>query len=174
MMDPLSAKRYFTALNWILLYKPEFRNLLQHRLRKPPRTVASIMQYFACRLLWKPKSDLELSCDDIGGGLFIQHGYGTSVCAKRIGENCWINQLVAVGFNGLGYPVIEDNVTLCCRTSVFGDLTMHENSIAGAHALVLKDVPRNAIVAGNPAKVLRIRTEEEVEKAKEQGVPIAN
>lgn len=172
MMDPFSAKRYFTALNWILLYKPEYRNLLQHRFRKPPRTIASLMHYFICRILWRPMDSFELSCDDIGGGFFIQHGYSTHICAKRIGENCWVNQLVAIGFNGLGYPTLEDNVTVCCRASIFGDLTVQENSIVGAHSLVMKDVPKNAIVAGAPAKVLRIRSEEEVERAKEMGVPI--
>lgn len=34
----------------------------------------------------------------------------------------------------------------------------------GALSLVNKDVPDNAVVAGIPAKVLRYRTEEEIQK----------
>jgi acetyltransferase-like isoleucine patch superfamily enzyme len=34
-------------------------------------------------------------------------------------------------------------------------VTIGENAIVGAGSVVTKDVPANAIVAGNPAKVLR-------------------
>jgi acetyltransferase-like isoleucine patch superfamily enzyme len=36
-----------------------------------------------------------------------------------------------------------------------------ENAIVGAGSVVTKNVPANAIVAGNPAKVLRYITEEQ-------------
>jgi maltose O-acetyltransferase len=35
-----------------------------------------------------------------------------------------------------------------------------QNAIVGAGSMVTKDVPDNAIVAGNPAKILRFITEE--------------
>jgi len=44
--------------------------------------------------------------------------------------------------------------TILCNVSV------GENAIVGAGSVVTKDVPANAIVAGNPAKVLRYITEE--------------
>jgi acetyltransferase-like isoleucine patch superfamily enzyme len=34
-------------------------------------------------------------------------------------------------------------------------ITIGENAIIGAGSVVTKDVPSNAIVAGNPAKILR-------------------
>jgi len=34
-------------------------------------------------------------------------------------------------------------------------VTVGENAIVGAGSVVLKDVPDNTIVAGNPAKVIR-------------------
>jgi acetyltransferase-like isoleucine patch superfamily enzyme len=40
------------------------------------------------------------------------------------------------------------------------DVTVGENAIVGAGSVVTKDVPANAIVAGNPARVLRYITEE--------------
>jgi UDP-2-acetamido-3-amino-2,3-dideoxy-glucuronate N-acetyltransferase len=44
---------------------------------------------------------------------------------------------------------IGSNATILCG------LTIGENAIVGAGSVVVKDVPANAIVAGNPAKVLR-------------------
>ena len=50
---------------------------------------------------------------EIGGGLFIQHGFATMIAAKSIGENCWINQQVTVGYKGSKIPpVIGNNVTI--------------------------------------------------------------
>jgi acetyltransferase-like isoleucine patch superfamily enzyme len=44
---------------------------------------------------------------------------------------------------------IGSSVTLLCG------VTVGENAIVGAGSVVTKDVPENAIVAGNPARVLR-------------------
>ena len=39
--------------------------------------------------------------------------------------------------------------------TILGGVTIGENAIVGAGAVVTKDVPPNAIVAGNPARLLR-------------------
>jgi acetyltransferase-like isoleucine patch superfamily enzyme len=48
---------------------------------------------------------------------------------------------------------IGSSATLLCG------VTVGENAIIGAGSVVTKDVPANAIVAGNPARVLRINKE---------------
>ncbi|HTP70364.1 MAG TPA: acyltransferase [Dongiaceae bacterium] len=45
-------------------------------------------------------------------------------------------------------------------STILCNVTVGENAIVGAGSVVTKDVPANAIVAGNPAKVLRYVTEE--------------
>ena len=45
-------------------------------------------------------------------------------------------------------------------STILANLTVGENAIVGAGSVVTKDVPANAIVAGNPAKVLRYLTAE--------------
>ena len=45
-------------------------------------------------------------------------------------------------------------------STILCNITVGENAIVGAGSVVTKDVPANAIVAGNPAKVLRFITEE--------------
>ncbi len=42
------------------------------------------------------------------------------------------------------------------RVSILPGVTIGENAIVGAAAVVTKDVPANAIVVGNPAKVMRM------------------
>ena len=45
-------------------------------------------------------------------------------------------------------------------STILCNVTVGENAIVGAGSVVTKDVPANAIVAGNPAKVLRYLTQE--------------
>jgi acetyltransferase-like isoleucine patch superfamily enzyme len=44
-------------------------------------------------------------------------------------------------------------------STVLSNITIGENAIVGAGSVVTKDVPANAIVAGNPAKFLRFVNE---------------
>jgi len=51
--------------------------------------------------------------------------------------------------------VLEDNVWIGEGAMVAKGVTIGANSIVGARALVLRDVPANTIVGGNPAKSLK-------------------
>ena len=153
----------FTSLNLHLTETKEFRNLLLHRLKNPSRSLMCWIHYFIARMLWKPLDSLYLNTIDIGGGLYIQHGFSTIVSARKIGENCRIFQQVTIGFTTEGSPVLEDNVSVTCGAKVLGDITLHSNSVAGAGAVVLKDVPENAIVGGVPAKIIRFKDQSEID-----------
>ena len=161
-MDPGSAATPFRQLNWLLLNKPEYRSLLLHRFRKPPKKMSSVVHFLVTRMLWKPLDSLYIGCEEIGGGFFIQHGFATIIAARSIGENCLINQQVTVGYSGKECPLIGDNVSIHCGAKILGGITMGNGSVAGAGAVVVKDVPENAIVGGVPAKIIRMRTEEEI------------
>ena len=50
---------------------------------------------------------------------------------------------------------IKDRCWICSNVTVSGGVTIGENSIVAAGAVVLKDIPPNSIVAGIPAKVIR-------------------
>lgn len=56
---------------------------------------------------------------------------------------------------------IEDFVRIAVGVSVLPGVVIHKNAVVGAHALVTKDVPENAIVYGVPAKVVGEVPEEE-------------
>lgn len=150
---------FFKSLNWYMTYKKEFRNLIQHRFKHPSDSLMSKIQFVIARIFWKPMDTLYIYTKDIGGGLYIQHGFATIISAKKIGENCRIYQQVTIGYKGEYNPVLEDNVSVTCGAKVLGNVTMHANSLAAAGAVVVKDVPANAIVGGVPAKVIGYKDE---------------
>ena len=150
---------FFKSLNWYLTYKREFRNLIQHRFKHPSYSFVSLIHFAIARILWKPLESLYIYTKDIGGGLYIQHGFATIISAKKIGKNCRIYQQVTIGYKKDLCPVLEDNVSVTCGAKVLGGLTMHKNSLAAAGAVVVKDVPENAIVGGIPAKIIGYKDE---------------
>lgn len=99
---------------------------------------------------------LYIETEEIGGGLFIQHGFSTMIAAKYIGEDCWINQQVTIGYNGnREAPVIGDNVMITCGAKVLGNINIGDNAVIGANAVVVKDVEAGAVMGGIPAKRIR-------------------
>lgn len=142
--------RNVVLLAHLLSQYPEFRNLFiyRNRYRKLYRTWVSIW--------FKPMDTLYLQAKEIGGGLFIQHGFATMVSAEKVGKNCWINQQVTIGFNGHDRaPIIGDNVMITCGAKVLGSIIVGDNAVIGANAVVIRDVEPGAIMGGVPAHKLK-------------------
>lgn len=58
-----------------------------------------------------------------------------------------------------GPIIIKDNVWIGENVSILPGVTIGKNAIIGANSVVTKDVPENAIVGGNPARVIKILKE---------------
>jgi acetyltransferase-like isoleucine patch superfamily enzyme len=56
--------------------------------------------------------------------------------------------------------VIEKNVWIATGATIIGGVTVGENSVVAAGAVVTKDVPPNSLVAGVPAQIIRSLTNE--------------
>jgi acetyltransferase-like isoleucine patch superfamily enzyme len=56
--------------------------------------------------------------------------------------------------------VVRKGASIGSGATILSNLTVGQNAIVGAGSVVTKDVPDNAIVAGNPAKFLRFISEE--------------
>lgn len=95
----------------------------------------------------------------------LVHPVGVVISAQAtIGKNCRIWQNVTIGAKdvdncgkSIHYPTIGDNVLIYAGAVVIGPIKVGNNAIIGANAVVLSDVPENAIVAGIPAKVIKYR-----------------
>jgi serine O-acetyltransferase len=106
--------------------------------------------------LYRPLPTLKIFTQDIGPGLFIQHGYCTMISAKRIGTNAWINQGVTIGYtNGTDCPTTGNNVTIAAGAKILGDVSVGDHVKVGANAVVVKNVPDNTTVVGVPARIIR-------------------
>ena len=115
---------------------------------------------------------------EIGDNFFANYNFVVLDVGKvKIGNNVQIAP--NVGLYTAGHPVhpdsrnsgyeygiditIGDNVWLGGGVIVLPGVTIGDNAVIGAGAVVTKDIPANAIAAGNPAKVIRYITEEDRE-----------
>lgn len=57
--------------------------------------------------------------------------------------------------------VVRKGASIGSGSTILSNIVIGENAIVGAGSVVTKDVPANAIVAGNPAKVFRYITKEQ-------------
>jgi serine O-acetyltransferase len=104
-------------------------------------------------LVYRPEATLFLRTAEIGPGLFIQHGFATSVDARRIGANCWINQQVTIGYDSfLRAPELEDGVVVSTGAIVLGSVHLGRGAHVGAGAVVTHDVPAGMVAVGVPAR----------------------
>lgn len=99
----------------------------------------------------------------IGNNVYINEGVTiTAVKRIEIGDYSIIGSQTIItdtdwhGFNG--HPpktspvIIGKHVWICARVIILKGVTIGDNSIVGAGSLVTKNVDKNTIVAGNPAK----------------------
>lgn len=96
----------------------------------------------------------------IGKGFFIDHGDGVVIGETTvIGDNVTLYQGVTLGGTGKDvgkrHPTIGSNVTIGAGAKVLGPFTVGDGSKIGASAVVLKEVPPNCTVVGNPGRVVR-------------------
>lgn len=109
------------------------------------------------------------SCDlpvnlKLGRGVVLQHnGLGVVIHPKAIiGEKTVILQNVSIaGRNNRGTPIIGKNVFIGCGACVLGGIKIGDNVSIGANAVVITDIPNNAVVVGVPGKVVKITNEGE-------------
>ena len=91
----------------------------------------------------------------IGGGMLVAHPYSTVLNAESIGENFSCIHCTTLGKKDGKRPVIGNNVTIGCHVCVIGGVRIGDNVTIGAGAVVVKDIPDNAVVVGNPVRIVR-------------------
>lgn len=102
----------------------------------------------------------------IGPGLVLMHTQGTVLGAASIGRNVTIYHQVTLGAVAMDFaytptlrPIVGDGVVIGVGAKVLGGLTLGNNCVVGANAVVLKNVPPGHIAIGIPAKTLPPKSE---------------
>ena len=114
---------------------------------------------------------IELPCEaQIGRNFVIDHFGGIIISGyARFGDNCRIRSGVCVGLSRIEdpcAPVIGNNVDIGIGAKLLGRITIGDNVLIGANAVVTRSVPANSIAVGIPAVIkprhlIKVRTGEE-------------
>ncbi|SFL72157.1 serine O-acetyltransferase [Shimia aestuarii] len=99
------------------------------------------------------QSELHLHME-VGGGLRMPHPTGIIVHPNAvIGPNCMLMHQVTLS----GAVRMGGHVDVGAGAKLLGEITIGDNVEIGANAVVTKDVPDGAVVAGIPARVIRMK-----------------
>jgi serine O-acetyltransferase len=115
-----------------------------------------LMAYFFHRINLNIHSIDIVPGAEIGPGLRIDHPVGIVIGSNVvIGENCTILHGVTLGTRFLRseqydnqFPIIGDDVTLGCNSTILGNVVIGSGVNIGANSLVFKSVPSNTTVTG--------------------------
>lgn len=143
------AQERFTHL---MIHYPDFAFLFFWRIRKRNHfTKSTFTPDIPCKIFGSTK---------IEGGLICFHPYATVINAKSIGKNFQFRNCLTIGNkhddNRL-LPTIGSDVTVGANVVIIGDITIGDNVIVGAGSVVVKSIPSNSVVAGNPARILKTK-----------------
>ena len=122
-------------------------------LRKPFSLLYKILYKFIQVI-----TGIELPCEvTVGKNFRIDHFGGIIISGfASFGDNCVIRDGVTVGLRRVDDPVapqIGNNVDIGTGAKVLGGITIGDNVVIGANAVVLEDVPSNSIAVGVPARI---------------------
>ncbi|WP_458128151.1 serine O-acetyltransferase [Pseudomonas sp. Z2-11] len=150
---------------WLSMLSPRFLPVLIYRLSyySNAKNRRRLAKFFSMMNFMLFGIEIAVACR-IGPGLFFPHTHGTVIGAISIGSNAVIYQGVTLGAKDLDFtydsahrPLVGDNVILGAGSKVLGGITLGNDVIVAANAVVIKSFSDSLVVGGIPAKILNDR-----------------
>ncbi|MBV8273705.1 MAG: N-acetyltransferase [Verrucomicrobia bacterium] len=92
----------------------------------------------------------------IESGVFIGHGV-TFINDRHPGAVNGAGQLKTESEWDCQKTFVKQGAAIGSGATLLGGITVGENALVGAGSVVTKDVPAHAVVAGNPARILKLK-----------------
>lgn len=103
----------------------------------------------------------------LGANARLFHGMGLVVNDQvQIGSHVILRHNTTIGvkgtleFGNLAVPVIGNHVDIGSNVVILGDVKVGDRAVIGAGSVVVKDVPKGAVVVGNPARIIKVINDE--------------
>jgi serine acetyltransferase len=104
---------------------------------------------------------IDVWTDAIGEGLSLPHPFNIVIGAGvRLGDRCTVLHNVTI--QHATATRVGDDCVLATGAVVLADRSIGAGAFCGANSVVTRDVPPRAVVAGVPARVLRVHSTGEV------------
>ena len=102
-------------------------------------------------------AEIPLNAARISGGLMMPHPNGVVIHPEAVlGPNCLVFQQVTIGSGPRpGVPKLGGHVDVGPGAKILGGVTIGDNAIIGANAVVVHDVPAGSVAVGVPAVARR-------------------
>jgi serine O-acetyltransferase len=115
--------------------------------------------YKVLKLASQILTGIDLPCEvRVGRRLLIEHFGGIIVSGDtELGDDVVIRNGVTIGLKRTGEkgaPVIGNRVDIGTGAKVLGAITIGDDVVIGANAVVLTDVPANSLAVGVPARII--------------------
>ena len=127
----------------------------RRKIVRAPLTLVYLILHRCCQ--WMCGIDLPYTMR-LGRRVRIWSGGGLIFVARSIGDDVQIRHRTTVGVRrtgaNAGIPVIGDRVNIGCGACILGSVCVGHDSVIGANAVVLCDVPAGATAVGVPARII--------------------
>lgn len=165
MSHPLMARFTFGEHNRTRKYLYILRHLEYYKNKKKSALGYVLLAIWMLRYRhYSLKTDMYILPNTCGKGLLLPHpGFIRVGSLVNMGENCTILPMVLFGKKkptSQGKIIVGHNCYFGVGSTILGPVTIGNNAIIGAGSVVTKDIPSYAVVAGNPAKVIKIIKED--------------